>query len=564
MANPKGSAVTNGTVHNPKTQHSKWQSTGCVKNGIPKEAQQNSKKPRFFDKPIFESYPEPPLYVLVFTYMGYGIGTLFGYLRDFMRNWGIEKCNAAVEREEQKDFVPLYQDFENFYKRNLYMRIRDSWTQTVCSAPGPYLDIKEKVSDDYNWTFRYTGRVLKDVINMGSYNYLGLASKYDESMKTVKDALEEYGVGVASTRHEMGTLDKHKELEELMAKFLNVEAVMIFGMGFATNSMNIPILVGKGCLILSDELNHTSIILGARLSGATIRPFKHNNVQNLEKLLREAIINGQPRTGRAWKKILILVEGIYSMEGSIVNLPQIVALKKKYKAYLYMDEAHSIGATGSSGKGIREFFGLAPEDVDVYMGTFTKSFAASGGYIAGKKEIVDYVRIHSHSATYATSMSPVIAAQIIRCLKLIMGEDGNLGGLQRIQQLTKNIKYFRERLIEMGFIIYGNDYSPIIPVLLYMPAKVSAFGRHLLKKKIGVVVVGFPATALAEGRARFCLSSAHTKEILDEVLEVVDKLGDLLNVKYFPLKKSGRPALSNGKSFDSEASFDEMSVEPET
>ncbi|XP_036040198.1 serine palmitoyltransferase 3 [Onychomys torridus] len=563
MANPKGSAVTNGTVHNPKTQQSKWQSTACVKNGIPKEAQQN-KKPHFFDKPIFESYPEPPLYVLVFTYMGYGIGTLFGYLRDFMRSWGIEKCNAAEEREQQKDFVPLYQDFENFYKRNLYMRIRDSWNQTVCSAPGPYLDIMEKVSEDCNWTFRYTGKVLKDVINMGSYNYLGLASKYDESMKTVKDTLEEYGVGVASTRHEMGTLDKHKELEELMAKFLNVEAVMIFGMGFATNSMNIPILVGKGCLILSDELNHTSIILGARLSGATIRPFKHNNVQNLEKLLREAIINGQPRTGRAWKKILILVEGIYSMEGSIVNLPQIVALKKKYKAYLYMDEAHSIGATGSNGKGIREFFGLAPEDVDVYMGTFTKSFAASGGYIAGKKEIVDYVRIHSHSATYATSMSPVIAAQIIRSLKLIMGEDGNLGGLQRIQQLTKNIKYFRQRLIEMGFIIYGDDYSPIIPVLLYMPAKLSAFGRYLLKKKIGVVVVGFPATSLTEGRARFCLSSAHTREILDEVLEVVDKLGDLLNVKYFPLKKSGRPALSNEKSFDSEASFDERSVEPET
>ncbi|XP_005365590.1 serine palmitoyltransferase 3 [Microtus ochrogaster] len=562
MANPRGTTVINGTFHSPKTQHSKWQSTDGVKNGIPKEAQQN-RNPRFSDKPIFESYPEPPLYVFVLTYMGYGIGTLFGYLRDFMRSWGIEKCNAAVEREEQKDFVPLYQDFENFYKRNLYMRIRDSWNQTVCSVPGPHIDIMEKVSDDYNWTFRHTGKVIKDVINMGSYNYLGLAVKYDESMKTVKDTLEKYGVGVASTRHEMGTLDKHKELEELMAKFLNVEAVMTFGMGFATNAMNIPILVGKGCLILSDELNHTSIILGARLSGATIRPFKHNNVQNLEKLLRESIISGQPRTGRAWKKILILVEGIYSMEGSIVNLPQIVALKKKYKAYLYIDEAHSIGATGPNGKGVRDFFGLAPEDVDVYMGTFTKSFAASGGYIAGKKELVDYVRVHSHSATYATSMSPVIAEQIIRSLKIVMGEDENHGGLQRIQQLTRNIKYFRQRLIEMGFIIYGDDHSPIIPVLLYMPAKVSAFGRHLLKKKIGVVVVGFPATALAEGRARFCLSSAHTREMLDKVLEVVDKLGDLLNVKYFPYKKSGHPALHNEKSFDKEASFDEMSIEPE-
>ncbi|XP_034352446.1 serine palmitoyltransferase 3 [Arvicanthis niloticus] len=562
MANPNGSAVSNGTLHNPTTQHGKRQSSDCVKNGISKEAQQN-KKTHVEDKTIFESYPEPPLYVFVFTYMGYGIGMLFGYLRDFMRNWGIEKCNAAVEREEQKDFVPLYQDFENFYTRNLYMRIRDSWSHTVCSAPEKYISIKEKVTDDYNWTFRYTGRVFENVINMGSYNYLGLGRKYDESMERVKDTLEKYGVGVASTRNEMGTLDIHMELEDLMAKFLNVEAVMVFGMGFATNSTNIPIFVGKGCLILSDEFNHNSVILGARLSGAVIRPFKHNDMQNLEMLLREAIISGQPRTGRAWKKILILVEGVYSMEGSIVNLPQIVALKKKYKAYLYIDEAHSIGSTGSTGRGIRELFGLDPEDIDLYMGTFTKSFASSGGYIAGKKETVDYLRIQSHSAIYATSMSPVIAAQIITSLKIIMGVEGNFGGIQRIQQLRENIKYFRRRLIEMGFIVYGTDFSPVVPVLLYMPAKVSAFARLLLKKKIAVVVVGFPATSLADARARFSLSSAHTREMLDTVLEVIDKLGDLLNVKYFPFKKSGGAELCNKESFDNEANFEEMHCEPE-
>ncbi|XP_021012195.1 serine palmitoyltransferase 3 [Mus caroli] len=562
MANLNDSAVTNGTRHNPKTQHGKRQSTGCVKNGISKEAQQN-RNAHAEDTRLFEPHQEAPLYVFVLTYMGYGIGILFGYLRDFMRNWGIEKCNAAVERKEQKDFVPLYQDFENFYKRNLYMRIRDSWSHTVGSAPAPYMSIMEKVTDDYNWTFRHTGKVIENVINMGSYNYLGLAGKYDDSMVRVKDTLEKYGVGVASTRNEMGTLDIHKELEDLMAKFLNVEAVMSFGMGFATNSMNIPIFVGKGCLILSDELNHTSIVLGSRLSGAVIRPFKHNNAENLEKLLREAIIRGQPGTGRAWKKILILVEGIYSMEGSIVNLAQIVALKKKYKAYLYIDEAHSIGCTGPTGRGVRELFGLAPEDIDVYMGTFTKSFAASGGYIGGKKEIVDYVRMQSHSATYATSMSPVVAAQVIRSLKIAMGYEGNIGGMERIQQLNENIKYFRRRLREMGFIIYGNDFSPVIPVLLYMPAKVSAFGRFLLKKKVAVVVVGFPATSLPEGRARFSISSAHTREMLDTVLEVVDKLGDLLNVKYFPLKKSGRAILYNKEGFDNEASFEEMHSEPE-
>uniref|UniRef100_A0A9L0KDW6 serine C-palmitoyltransferase n=1 Tax=Equus asinus TaxID=9793 RepID=A0A9L0KDW6_EQUAS len=505
MANSGGGAVCNGNLHNHRKQSDGSQSGNYTENGTVKEAQQNG-KPHIY-KPLVEFFEEAPLHVMVFTYLGYGIGTLFGYLRDFMRNWGIEKCNAAVEREEQKDFVPLYQNFENFYTRNLYMRIRDNWNRPICSAPGSLFDMLERVSDDYNWTFRYTGRIIKDVINMGSYNFLGMAASYDESMRTVKEVLEAYGVGVASTRHEMGTLDKHTELEDLVAKFLNVEAAMVFGMGFATNSMNIPALVGKGCLILSDELNHASLVLGARLSGATIRIFKHNNMQSLEKLLRDAVIYGQPRTRRAWKKILILVEGIYSMEGSIVRLPQIVALKKKYKAYLYIDEAHSIGSVGPTGRGVVEFFGMDPRDVDVYMGTFTKSFGSSGGYIAGRK---------------------------------------------RVQQLAKNTRYFRQRLNEMGFIIYGNEESPVIPLLLYMPGKVAAFARHLLKRKIGVVVVGFPATPLAEARARFCISAAHTREQLDTVLEALDEMGDLLYLKYSRHRKSARPELYDETSFELE------------
>ncbi|XP_012636284.2 serine palmitoyltransferase 3 [Microcebus murinus] len=551
MANPGGGTVCNGNLYKSQKQSNGSRSGNCTKNGIVKEAQQNGKT-HIYEKHIVESFEEAPLHVMVFTYMGYGIGTLFGYLRDFMRNWGIEKCNAAIEREEQKDFVPLYQDFENFYKRNLYIRIRDNWNRPICSAPGPWFDVVERVSDDYNWTFRFTGRIIKDVINMGSYNYLGLAARYDDSMRTVKDVLEAYGLGVASTMCEMGTLDKHKELEDLVAKFLNVEAAMVFGMGFATNSMNIPALVGKGCLILSDELNHTSLVLGARLSGATIRIFKHNNAQSLEKLLRDAVIYGQPRTRRAWKKILILVEGIYSMEGSIVHLPQIIALKKKYKAYLYVDEAHSIGALGPTGRGVTEFFGIDPGEVDVLMGTFTKSFGASGGYLAGRKDLVDYLRVHSHSAVYGTSMSPPIAEQIIRSMKFLMGLDGTTQGLQRVRQLAKNTRYFRQRLQKMGFIIYGNESSPVVPVLLYMPSKVAAFARHMLQKKIGVVVVGFPATPLAEARARFCISAAHTREMLDTVLEAIDEMGDLLHLKYSRHMKSARPELYDETSFELE------------
>ncbi|XP_059817665.1 serine palmitoyltransferase 2 [Hypanus sabinus] len=502
---------------------------GFAQNGQIHHIAQNG---GMYKKPFNQSFEETPMLVAVLTYMGYGILTLFGYLRDFLRAWKIEKCHHATEREEQKDFVPLYQDFENFYTRNLYMRIRDSWNRPICSVPGAKFDIMERVSYDYNWTFKFTNKIIKDVLNMGSYNYLGFAECHGYCADAATKATIQYGVGICSSRQEIGNLDKHEELEKLVARFLGVDAAMAFGMGFATNSMNIPALVGKGCLILSDELNHASLVLGARLSGATIRVFKHNNMQSLDKLLKDAIVHGQPRTRRPWKKILIVVEGIYSMEGSIVRLPEIVALKKKYKAYLYLDEAHSIGALGPTGRGVVEYFDLNPKDVDVMMGTFTKSFGAAGGYIGGKKELVDYLRSYSHSTVYATSMSAPVAEQIIASMKCIMGEDGTTLGQTRVQQLAENTRYFRRRLREMGFIIYGNDDSPVVPLMLYMPAKIGAFGREMLKRNIGVVVVGFPATPIIESRARFCVSAAHTREMLDTALKVIGEVGDLLQLKY--------------------------------
>ncbi|XP_038592874.1 serine palmitoyltransferase 3 [Micropterus salmoides] len=497
-----------------------------------------------------ESFEQAPIYVAVMTYLGFGIVTLFGYLRDFLRAVGLEKCHLAQEREEQKDFVPLYQDFENFYTRNLYMRVRDNWNRPICSLPGPVFDLMERVSDDYNWTFRLTGRTIHNVINMGSYNYLGFAENNADFLRTVADKIRYYGVGVCSTRQEIGNLSIHEELEQLVADFLGVESSMAFGMGFATNSMNIPAIVGKGCLILSDELNHTSLILGARLSGATIRVFKHNNMHSLEKMLREAVCSGQPRTHRPWRKILIMVEGIYSMEGSVVRLPEIIALKKKYKAYLYLDEAHSIGAVGPSGRGVTELFDVNPDDVDVMMGTFTKSFGAAGGYIAGKKELVDYLRSHSHSAVYASAMSPPITEQIIRAIRCIMGKDGSTEGIRRIRQLAENTRYFRARLKEMGFIIYGHNDSPVVPILLYMPGKVVAFAREMLERKIGVVVVGFPATPITEARARFCLSAAHTRVMLNQVLHHLNEVGDTLCLKFSRKKYSSWTDLYDDTDFE--------------
>ncbi len=160
------------------------------------------------------------------------------------------------------------------------------------------------------------------------------------------------------------------------------------------------------------------------------------------------------------------------MEGSLVRLPEIIAIKKKYKAYLYLDEAHSIGALGASGRGVVDHWGCDHRDVDILMGTFTKSFGAAGGYIAGSKKLIDYIRISSHSNCYASSMSPAVTGQIIMAIKQIMGADGSDEGIRRIKKLAENTKYFRDKLIKMGFIVYGNMASPVVPVMLYMPSKV--------------------------------------------------------------------------------------------
>lgn len=323
----------------------------------------------------------------------------------------------------------------------------------------------------------------------------------------------------------------HNELETLTAQFVGVEDAIVFGMGFATNSLNLPSLLSPGCLVISDEKNHASIILGLRLSGATIKVFKHNNVKSMDQVIEKAIVNGQPN-GKPWKKILIILEGVFSMEGSIVKLPEILAIKKKYGAYIYLDEAHSIGATGPNGRGITDYYGIDPKDIDILMGTFTKSFGSAGGYIAGSKNLINYLRVNSHAPHYASSMSPAVAQQILTSMKIMMGLDGTSEGKNRIDQLARNTRYFRRRLAQIGVITYGHEDSPVVPMLVYLFSKIGAVVRTLTKRNIAVVGAGFPATPIMEGRIRFCLSAAHTKDQLDYVLENIDDIGSTLGLKY--------------------------------
>jgi len=267
-------------------------------------------------------------------------------------------------------------------------------------------------------------------------------------------------------------------LEELTARFLGVEDAIVFGMGFATNALNLPSLLSPGCLVVSDEKNHASIILGLKLSGATVRVYKHNNVKNMEKVIESAIVNGQPKSGAPWKKILIILEGVFSMEGSIVKLPEIVAIKKKYGCYIYLDEAHSIGATGPHGKGITDYYGIDPNDIDILMGTFTKSFGSAGGYIAGAKTLINFLRVNSHAHCYASSMAPAVTQQILTSMKIIMGLDGSDEGKKRIDQLARNTRYFRRRLAQIGVITYGHEDSPVVPMLVYLFSKIGYARRQ--------------------------------------------------------------------------------------
>ncbi|KAL6975905.1 serine palmitoyltransferase component [Sarracenia purpurea var. burkii] len=193
-------------------------------------------------------------------------------------------------------------------------------------------------------------------LNLGSYNYLGFAAADEYCTPRVIESLKRFSPSTCSSRVDGGTTILHTELEEIVAKFVGKPAAIVFGMGYLTNSAILPVLMGKGGLIISDSLNHNSIVNGARGSGATIRVFQHNTPSHLEKVLREQIADGQPRTHRPWKKIMVVVEGIYNMEGEICKFPEIVAICKKYKAYVYLDEAHSIGAVGKTGRGVCVLF----------------------------------------------------------------------------------------------------------------------------------------------------------------------------------------------------------------
>jgi len=475
--------------------------------------------------PSVAHIPEIPWFVAVTTFFSYGLLMFFGYIRDFWSNI------VRPKKTSQKGYAPVVKDFDDFFTRRLYRRIEDCWNRPICSNPGAFIDVMLRERESQKHPFKVTQETSR-CMNLGSYNYLGFGDPDGPTIEQVCESLDTFAVATCSARPNLGTTKLHDEVEKLVAEFLDTEDCMIFGMGFGTNSTGIPALVGKGGLIISDSMNHASIVCGARTSGAKIKVFKHNDVEDLEAVIRDSIVQGQPRTHLPWTKILILVEGIYSMEGEMSPLDEIVRIKEKYGCYLMVDEAHSIGAIGKTGRGITEVKGVSTKDVDIMMGTFTKSFGAVGGYMAGSKSLVSYLRQASVGSVASASISPPACQQILSALNIIMGRDGTDLGKRKLRALRENSDYFRRRVTEMGFHVLGDYGSPVVPLMLYHPAKIPAFSRECLKRKLAVVVVGFPAAPLLLSRTRVCISAGHKKKDLDDALEKISEVGDMTDIKY--------------------------------
>lgn len=496
------------------------------------------------------------------TYLAYTVLIMCGRIRDLFASIVggryIRKAND-VPSDDRTFFAPLVKSWEHFYTRRLYHRIQDCWNRPISSNPGANIEVLERVSTDGQKSMKlvgpansiedketreeytkgdfysesHTGAVAKKCLNLGSYNYLGFADDWSNTCKDdVMGSLEAFPVSAQNSRNELGTTALHRELETTVADFLGKDDALVLTMGFNTNATTIPALMSRGDLIISDELNHTSIVNGARASGAAIRIFRHNDIAHLEETVREAIVMGRPRTRRPWNKIMVIVEGVYSMEGEYCDLKNVVKVCKKYGVFTYLDEAHSIGAMGATGRGCAEYTEVDTADVDVMMGTFTKSFGGMGGYIAASKEVIAHLRWKCAGSSCHNSLSPTVCQQVLTSFKVMTGADGTNIGKQKFQALRDNSNYFRMRLNDMGLLTLGRYDSPIMPVMLYIPTKIAAFSRECYKRGLAVVVVGFPAVPLLMARARFCISAAHTREDLDMALNELEEIADILHLRY--------------------------------
>ncbi len=377
----------------------------------------------------------------------------------------------------------------------------------------------------------------KKMVMLGSNNYLGLTD--DPRVKKVAiEAVEKYGSGCAGSRFLNGNLELHQELEKKIAEFLRKESALVFSTGFQTNLGIIQALLGRRDIVVTDKLDHASIIDGCRLSFGKMEKFEHNDVEDLEKTLKKC---------EGAEGILIVVDGIFSMEGDIAKLPEIVDLARKYKARILVDDAHSIGVLGENGRGTAEHFHLE-ENVDLIMGTFSKSLASLGGFVAGDNKVIEYIKHFARSLIFSASIPPANAAAALKALEILQSEPW------RRTKLWENTKKMKEGLTRQGYDT-GNSETPIIPILMKDNLKVMEKLNHLANgeyfKQLGfssgdviglaiwrglheaglfVNIIFPPAVPPGQTLLRTSYTATHTGEQLDFALNAFEKVGKDLGV----------------------------------
>jgi 8-amino-7-oxononanoate synthase len=347
----------------------------------------------------------------------------------------------------------------------------------------------------------------KEMIMVGSNNYLGLIND-PRLMKAAKEAVERYGVATCGSRFLNGTLDIHVELEERLAKFMQREAALTFSTGFQTNQGIISTLVGRGDAVVTDRMVHASIIDACRLSYGDIYKFKHNDMADMERLISSL----NKDIGK-----LIVIDGVFSMEGDLANLPAIVEIAKKYNARIMVDDAHGIGVMGKNGRGTAEHFGVE-DDIDIIMGTFSKSFASLGGFVAGKTKVISYIKHFARSLIFSASITPASVATVLASLKIIETEPERR---ERLWEITKKMK---SGFQAMGYDT-GQTETPIIPIIIGDDELAFMIWKLLREDGIFTNPVIYPAVPKGQSLIRTSYSANHSDEELDAVLASFEKCG---------------------------------------
>jgi 8-amino-7-oxononanoate synthase len=416
---------------------------------------------------------------------------------------GDEEAGQQAPRKKRKASSKISRDLCRFDKFSGYQQIRiiEKGGEQL-GIPSPFFKVHEGIASN---TTRING---KDYINFASYNYLDLCG-HPEVEKAAKQAIEHYGTSASASRPVAGERPIQRELEHALAELYDVDDSIVFVSGHATNVTTIGYLFGPKDLILHDALIHNSVLQGAQLSGAHRLSFPHNDWQALDDLLTEQRKNFQ--------RVLIVIEGIYSMDGDYPALDKFINIKRKHKAFLMVDEAHSLGVLGEHGLGIKEQFKVDGRDVDIWMGTLSKTLAGCGGYIAGNRALIQHLKFSAPGFLYSVGMSPPLAAASITALNIMLAEP------ERVRQLKQRGQLFLKLAQEKGLDTGHSTGLSVIPIITGSSASAGRLANTCFQHGINVQPIFYPAVQEKMARLRFFICSSHTEAQIKTTIEVISK-----------------------------------------